>query len=56
MLVVSGTCPNYQNGAVNNQLTDIGGGGLFGVRVNLLMCDRGGTLYSVHAQANKVSK
>jgi hypothetical protein len=42
---VSGNYQNYQNGAVSNQLTDVGRGrgeSVLGVTVNLLMCDRGG--------------
>jgi hypothetical protein len=35
--------------AVSNELMDYRrGGGMLGVTLNLLMCDRGGTLYSVH--------
>ncbi len=39
-----------QNGAVSNQLTDIemGGDCVEGRGWHLLMCDRGGVLYSVH--------
>jgi hypothetical protein len=41
LLVVSGSYKNYQNNAVSDQLTDVGGGGIecVGVTVNLLMCD-----------------
>jgi hypothetical protein len=55
MRLVSGSYQNYQNGAVSNQLTDIGRGeGVFwgGDRVNLLMCDRKGVLYSVQYSVN----
>jgi hypothetical protein len=47
MRVVSGSYQNYQNGAVNNQLTGIRkeGRACWGVTVNLLMCDRGGALH-----------
>jgi hypothetical protein len=50
MLTVSESYQNYQNGAVFNQLTDVGraGGCVLGVSVNLLMCDSDGGLYSVH--------
>jgi hypothetical protein len=44
MLVVSDN-QNYQNGAVSNQLTDVGrGGSVLGASVNVLMCDIGGGL------------
>jgi hypothetical protein len=42
MLVVSGRFQNYQNGPVNNQLTNIGRG-ILGVTVNLLMYNQGVT-------------
>ncbi len=36
--------------AVSKELMDYRrGGGMLGVTLNLLMCDRGGALYSVHA-------
>jgi hypothetical protein len=33
--------PNYQNGSVSNQLTDVERGSVFEVTVNLLIRDRG---------------
>ncbi len=52
MLVTSESYQNYQNGAVSYQLTDVERGGetvqCAGV-MNLLTCDIGDTLYSVHA-------
>jgi hypothetical protein len=55
MLVVSGRYQDCQNGSVSNQLADIGGGRDHGESESL-MCDRVGTLYSVHALSNSVSK
>jgi hypothetical protein len=52
MLAVSGNYQNCQNGAVSNKLTGDGRGGgesLWGVTVNLLICDTEGALYSVPA-------
>jgi hypothetical protein len=38
VIVFPGSYQNYQNGAVNNKLTDVGRGeGVLGVTVNLLM-------------------
>jgi hypothetical protein len=46
LLDASGSYKNYQNNAVSDQRTDVGGGDRVcgGVTVNLLMCDR--RLYS----------
>jgi hypothetical protein len=59
MVGVSGSYQNYQNEAVSNQLADVGrgwggGGSVLGVTVNLLMCDRGGALYSVLEFSNNL--
>jgi hypothetical protein len=53
MLFVAGS---YQNGAMGNQLTDIGKGkSVLGVIVNLFTCGREGALYSVHVHSLIVS-
>ena len=45
-VVVLGSYQNYQNGAVSNQLTDVGRiDSVLGMMVNLLLCDRGNAMY-----------
>jgi hypothetical protein len=46
---------NNQTGTVSNQLTTLEGESMCGGLVNLLMCDRGGTLYSHTPQSTRVS-
>jgi hypothetical protein len=49
-LCVSESCQDCQNWTVSNQLTEVERGlNVLGVTMNLVMCDREGSLYSVHA-------